>query len=68
MAGRHGDSPPESRERAVRLVAECRPDHASEWDAMRSVAQELGIGGIGTTGTVRTWVPRARSTPTPVRG
>ncbi len=48
--------PPELRERAVRLVAECRPDHDSEWDAMRSVAQKLGIG---TTETVRKWVRRA---------
>jgi transposase len=44
------------RERAVRLVAECRPDHASEWEAMRSVAQKLGSG---TTETVRKWVRRA---------
>src|SRR5687768_7181997 len=56
MAGRHGQYPPELRERAVRLVAECRADHASEWDAMRSVAQKLGIG---TTETVRKWVRRA---------
>jgi transposase len=53
MPGRHGQYPPE---RAVRLVAECRPDHASEWGAMRSVAQKLGIG---TTETVRKWVRRA---------
>ncbi|MCW2534728.1 MAG: transposase family protein [Modestobacter sp.] len=52
MAGRHGQYPPELRERAVRLVA----DHASEWEAMRSVAQKLGIG---TTETVRKWVRRA---------
>ena len=56
MAGRHGQYPPELRERAVRLVAECRADHDSEWDAMRSVAQKLGIG---TTETVRKWVRRA---------
>lgn len=56
MPGRHGQYPPELRERAVRLVAECRPDHASEWEAMRSVAQKLGIG---TTETVRKWVRRA---------
>jgi hypothetical protein len=35
MAGRHGQYPPELREWAVRLVAECRPDHASEWEAMQ---------------------------------
>ena len=56
MAGRHGQYPPESRERAVRLVAECRPDHASEWEAMGSVAQKLSIG---TTETLRKWVRRA---------
>ncbi len=39
MAGRRGQYPPELRERAVRLVAECRADHGSEWEAMRSVAQ-----------------------------
>ncbi len=48
--------PPELRERAVRLVAESRADHGSEWEAMRSVAQKLGIG---TTETVRKWVRRA---------
>ena len=53
MAGRRGQYPPELRERAVRLVAECRADHGSEWDAMRSVAQKLSIG---TTETVRKWV------------
>ena len=56
MAGRHGQYPPELRERAVRLVAECRADYASEWEAMRSVAEKLGIG---TTETVRKWVRRA---------
>jgi transposase len=38
------------------MLAECRADHASEWEAMRSVAQKLGIG---TTETVRKWVRRA---------
>ena len=56
MAGRRGQYPPELRERAVRLVAECRADHGSEWEAMRSVAQKLGIG---STETVRKWVRRA---------
>jgi len=57
MAGVRGRQYPlELRERAVRLVVESRPDHASEWEAMRSVAQKLGVG---TTETVRKWVRRA---------
>jgi len=55
MAGRHGKYPRELRERAVRLVAESRADHVSEWEAMRSVTTKLGIG---TTETVRKWVRR----------
>ena len=56
MADRSVRYPQELRERAVRLVAESRPDHATDWEAMRSVAQKLGIG---TTETVRKWVRRA---------
>jgi transposase len=57
MAGSRGQQyPAELRERAVRMVAESRPDHGSEWEAMRSVASKLGIG---TTETVRKWVRRA---------
>ncbi|SFU07105.1 transposase [Geodermatophilus amargosae] len=56
MAGRRGQYPPELRERAVRLVAECRADHGSEWESMRWVTQKLGIG---TTETVRKWVRMA---------
>ena len=56
MADRSVRYPQELRERAVRLVAECRADHGSEWEAMRSVAQKLGIS---TTETVRKWVRRA---------
>ena len=48
--------PRELRERAVRLVAKSRADHASEWETMRSVASKLGIG---TTETVRKWVRQA---------
>ena len=40
----------------MRLVAESRPDHATEWEAMRSVAQKLGIG---STETVHKWVRKA---------
>jgi transposase len=40
--------PQELRERAVRLVAESRPDHATEGEAMRSVAQKLDIWSTET--------------------
>lgn len=57
MSGRRGQYPPELRERAVRMFAECRADHGSEWEAMASVAGKLGIG---TTETVRKWVRAAQ--------
>jgi transposase len=44
--------PAELRERAVRMVAEVRGDHDSEWAAMTQVATLLGIG---TPETVRKW-------------
>ena len=40
------------RERAVRMVAEIRADHESEWAAMSKVAELLGAG---TPETVRKW-------------
>jgi transposase len=55
-----GDStrryPPELRERAVRMVAEIKGEHDSEWAAMARVAELLGVG---TPETVRKWVRRA---------
>jgi transposase len=36
-------APPKLRERAMRMVAEVRPDYASEWAALSAVAQKLGI-------------------------
>jgi len=48
--------PPELRERAVRMVAEVRADHESEWAAMGRVAQLLGVK---TPETVRQWVRQA---------
>ncbi len=45
MSGRTSTRyPAELRERAVRMVAEIRSDHDSEWAAMTQVAQLLGIG------------------------
>ena len=50
--------PPELRERAVRMVAEIRDQHESEWAAMSEVARLLGVG---TPETVRKWCARPRS-------
>ena len=54
--GRPSKYPQELRERAVRMVAEVRSDHDSEWAAMESVARLLGVG---STETIRHWVRRA---------
>jgi transposase len=48
--------PVELRERAVRMVAEIRSDHESEWAAMTKVAELLGVG---TPETVRKWCRQA---------
>lgn len=48
--------PPELRVRAVRMVAEVRPNHESEWAAIVVVAQKLGVG---TAETLPKWVRRA---------
>lgn len=45
--------PAELRRRAVRMVAEVRPEYPTEWAAMKAVAAKLGIG---TTETLRKWV------------
>jgi transposase len=58
MAGRSTTRySPELRERAVRMVAEVRADHDSEWAAMGRVAELLGIG---TAETVRKWCRQAQ--------
>ena len=55
--GRGGKNyPPELRERAVRMVAEVRPDYPSDWPAICAVAQRLGIGSAET---LRKWVRQA---------
>ena len=45
---------PEVRERAVRLVAESRADHPSQWAAIESVAAKMGCAAQ----TLHTWVRR----------
>ena len=47
--------PQELRERAVRMVLEHRREYASEWAAIRSLAEKFGT----TPETLRLWVRRA---------
>jgi transposase len=49
--------PPELKERAVRMVAEARPNYESEHAAICAVASKLGIT---TPETLRGWVRRAQ--------
>jgi transposase len=48
--------PAELRERAVRMVAEVRPEYRSDWPAICAVAQRLSIGSAET---LRKWVRQA---------
>jgi transposase len=43
---------PEVREHAVRMVAESRADHPSQWSAVKSIAAKIGC----TPQTLLTWV------------
>jgi len=54
--GRPSKYPLELRERAVRMVAEVRPEYDSRWAAICAVSGKLGIGSAET---LRTWVRRA---------
>ena len=42
---------PAVRERAVRMVAECRGDHPSQWAAVESIASKIGC----TAQTLLAW-------------
>jgi transposase len=53
---RSSNYPPELRERAVRMVAEVRPEYPAEWPAIEAVASRLGIGSAET---LRKWIRRA---------
>jgi len=53
--GRHGKYPAEVRERAVRLVMEQQGEHASQWEAIGSIAAKIGC----TAETLRQWVRQA---------
>ena len=56
MTRRSSNYPPELRERAIRMVAEVRPDYPSDWPAIVAVASKLGIGSAET---LRKWVRQA---------
>jgi transposase len=47
---------PEVRERAIRMAAEARGAHGSEWAAISSVAGKLGM----TAETLRSWIRQAQ--------
>ncbi|MEU1395021.1 transposase [Micromonospora zamorensis] len=49
--------PQELGERAVRMVAEVRPNYESDWAAITPVAVRVGIG---TAATLRKWVRQAQ--------
>jgi len=53
---RKSSYPRELRDRAVRMVAEVRPNYEHEYAAIQAVAAKLGIG---TAETVRKWVRQA---------
>ncbi len=54
--GHRGRYPQELRERAVRLVAEQRKAHRSEWETIGSVASKIGCSAE----TLRKWVRQAQ--------
>ena len=54
--GRASRYPDELHERAVRMVAEVRPQYPSQWAAITAV---VAMFGIGTPETLRTWIRRS---------
>ena len=53
--GRPSKYSPEVRERAVRMVFDHTPEHSSQWAAIQSVGEKLGI----RTESLRRWVRQA---------
>lgn len=55
--------PAELRERAVRMVADARPNYPAEWPAMKAVATKPGTGAAETVGTLSLWLLHATAVP-----
>lgn len=55
--------PAELRERAVRMVAEVRPNYPAEWPAMKAAATKLGTGAAETVATLSLWLPYGTAVP-----
>ena len=55
MTKRTPPNSPEVRERAVRMVFEHQGEYASQYEAIRSIAQKIGCSGE----TLRHWVRQA---------
>lgn len=53
--GRPSKYSPEVRERAIRMVFDHAPEHPSQWAAIRSVGDKLGV----RTESLRRWVRQA---------
>ena len=47
---------PEVRDRAIRMVTDHRGEYPSQWEAIQSVSQTLGM----TPETLRVWVRQAK--------
>jgi transposase len=55
--GKGGKYPPELRERAVRMVFEHQGEYSSQWKAICSIAESLGVHRE----SLRVWVRRAET-------
>jgi transposase-like protein len=56
MGRRSANYPPELRKRAVRMVAEVRPDYPSDWPAICAVAQRVHRDNYGVYGARKVWL------------